>query len=86
MLYEKNWKCDQRIKFEEDFNCLGENTEKYKTFSVPIEKEIRKIDENGEENLRTISYKIKFIECKIYDNPIMKSCRWSCWRNSKNLM
>ena len=25
-------------KFEEKFECLGESTEKYKTFSVPIEK------------------------------------------------
>ena len=26
------------------FEGLGENTEKYKTFSVPIEKEVTKID------------------------------------------
>ena len=25
-------------EFESDFNCLGENTEKYITFSVPIKK------------------------------------------------
>ena len=25
-------------EFEGQFECLGENTEKYKTFSVPIEK------------------------------------------------
>ena len=25
-------------EFEEQFECLGENTEKNKTFSVPIEK------------------------------------------------
>ena len=62
MLYEKNWKYDQWIKFDEDFNCLGENIEKYKTFSVPGEKEIRKAYENGEENVTTISYKIKFID------------------------
>ena len=29
-------------KFEEKFECLGENTEKYITFSVPIKKEITK--------------------------------------------
>ena len=39
--------------------CLGENKEKYKTFSVPIKKEIKKIDKDGNE---TISYKIKFID------------------------
>ena len=29
-------------EFEGEFECLGENTEKYITFSVPIKKEIRK--------------------------------------------
>ena len=41
-------------KVERQFECLGENTEKYKTFSEPI-----KIDlDNG----KTIIYKIKFID------------------------
>ena len=39
---------------------LGENTENHKTFSVPIEKEIQKIDKDGNEYI-TVSYKIKFI-------------------------
>ena len=30
-------------EFEGEFECLGENTEKYITFSVPIKKEITKI-------------------------------------------
>ena len=38
-----------------------ENTEKYKTFSFPIEKE--KNDKTGNEDIITISYKIKFIDC-----------------------
>ena len=33
--------------FEEKFECLEENTEKYKTFSVQIEKEVIKIDKDG---------------------------------------
>ena len=41
-------------EFEGNFECLGENTEKYITFSVPIKK---KIDNNDLE----ITYKIKFI-------------------------
>ena len=41
--------------FEEDFECLGENTEKYKTFSAPIKKKIE--NKNIE-----ITYKIKFID------------------------
>ena len=31
-------------ELEEKFECLKENTEKYKTFSVPIEKEVTKIN------------------------------------------
>ena len=40
--------------FKDQFECLGENTEKYITFSVPIKKE----HDNG----KTITYKIKFID------------------------
>ena len=42
--------------------CLGENTEKYKKFSVPIEKELTNIDKDGNEIVVTISYKMKFID------------------------
>ena len=28
--------------------CLGEKTEKYVTFTVPIEKKVTRIDKNGE--------------------------------------
>ena len=41
--------------FDGNFECLGENTEKYITFSVPIKKKIE--NENIE-----ITYKIKFID------------------------
>ena len=41
-------------EFKGEFECLGENTEKYISFSVPIKKE----HTNGE----TITYKIKFID------------------------
>ena len=34
-------------KFEGKFECLGKNAEKYKNFSIPIEKEIIKIDKDG---------------------------------------
>ena len=42
-------------EFEGNFECLGENTEKYITFSVPIKK---KIDNKDLE----ITYNIKFID------------------------
>ena len=41
-------------EFGGQFECLGENTEKYITFSVPIKKEL----DSG----KTITYKIKFID------------------------
>ena len=49
-------------EFEGKFEWLEENKEKYKTFSVPIKKEITKIDKDGNETVKTISYKIKFID------------------------
>ena len=41
-------------EFKGEFECLGENTEKYISFSVPIKKDLN----NGE----TITYNIKFID------------------------
>ena len=41
--------------FKGQFECLGENTEKYITFCVPIKKE------NNDDN-KVITYKIKFID------------------------
>ena len=49
-------------EFEGEFECLGENTEKRITFSVPIKKEIRKKDKKGNDKIIKISYKIKFID------------------------
>ena len=40
----------------------GENTEKCKTFSIPIEKKVTNIDKDGNESLFTISYKVTFID------------------------
>ena len=42
-------------EFEGNFECLGENTEKYINFSVPIKKRI-------ENKNMDITYKIKFID------------------------
>ena len=41
-------------EFKGQFECLGENTEKYITFSVPINKEL--------ENNKTVTYKKEFID------------------------
>ena len=54
-------------EFEGNFDCLGENTEKYITFSVPIKKKI--------ENKASIeiNYKIKFIDsCRFMSSSLSK--------------
>ena len=53
--YDHHFVIKQLAKeFEGNFNCLGENTEKYITFSVPIKKELH--------NDKAIIYKLKFID------------------------
>ena len=49
-------------ELEGEFECYGENTKKYITFSVPIKKEITKTDKNGNDKITKTSYKIKFID------------------------
>ena len=47
---------------KKQFTCLGENTEKCITFTIPIEKEVTRIDKNGEEITENISYILQFID------------------------
>ena len=49
-------------EFKKQFTCLGANTEKYITFTVPIEKEVTRIDKNGEVVTKNISYILQFID------------------------
>ena len=49
-------------KVEGQFECLGESTENYKAFSVPLENEFTNIDKDGNERVVTISCKIKLID------------------------
>ena len=49
-------------EFEGQFECLGENEENLKSFSVPIIKEMTKIDKDGNKRAINISYKIKLID------------------------
>ena len=54
--YDYHFIIKELVKeFEGNFECLGENTEKYLTFSVPIKKRIENKDIE-------ITYKIKFID------------------------
>ena len=43
-------------EFKGEFECLGENTEKYITFSVPLKKE------NDNDNDKKITYKLMLID------------------------
>ena len=49
-------------EFEKQFTCLGENTKKHITFTVPMEKEVARIDKNGEKITKIISYSLQFTD------------------------
>ena len=49
-------------EFKKQFNSLGENNEKYITFTDPIEKIVTRIDRNGEESTKNICYILRFID------------------------
>ena len=54
--YDYHFIIKELVKeFDGNFDCLGENTEKYITFSVPLKKKIKNKDIE-------ITYKIKFID------------------------
>ena len=56
--YDYHFIIKELVKeFDGNFECLGENTEKYTTLSVPLKKEIKNKNKNIE-----ITYKIKFID------------------------
>ena len=48
--------------FKGKFECLEENSEKYITFSISINKEVTKIDKDGNEKIVNIPYRLKFID------------------------
>ena len=63
-------------ELKKQFTCLGENTEKYITFAVPMEKKVTRVDKNGEEITKHISFMLQFIDThKIYGKFIIKSCQ-----------
>ena len=49
-------------EFQKQFTCLGDNTEEYITLTVPIEKEVTRIDKNEKEITKNISYILQFID------------------------
>ena len=56
--YDYHFIIKELVKeFDGNFECLGENTEKYITFSVPLKKKIK-----NKNKIIEITYKIKFID------------------------
>ena len=49
-------------EFDGGLQCLGENTEKYISLSVKINKKITKKDEDGNKKIINIPYRSKFID------------------------
>ena len=52
----------QQKNFKKKIICLKKNTEKYVTFTVPIESEVTGIHKNGEKITKNISYILKCID------------------------
>ena len=65
--YDYHFVIKELVKeFDGNFDCLGENTEKYITFSVPLKKKIENKDIE-------INYKIKFIDsCRFMSSSLSK--------------
>ena len=49
-------------KPEEKFEYIGGNTEKYKKFSIPLEKKVIRIDKGGNKSVVTALCKIKLTD------------------------
>ena len=49
-------------EFKKQFTFLGENTEKYIIFIVPIEKEVTRTEKHGEQTTKNITYILQFID------------------------
>ena len=60
-------------EFKGQFEYLGENTEKYITFSVPIKKKITKTYKVGNDKIVDISYKIKFIDSSRFMSSLLSN-------------
>ena len=48
-------------EFEKKFSCLVENTQKYKSLSVLIEREVKRIDRFREKITKTLSCRLKLL-------------------------
>ena len=60
-------------EYEKQFNCLGENAEKYLIFSVPMEKEVIKFDRKGKEISKTTCYRLQFTNSAIFMSSLLSN-------------
>ena len=67
--YDYHFIIKELVKeFDGNFECLGENSEKYITFSVPLKKEIKNKNKTIE-----MTYKIKFTDsCRFMSTSLSK--------------
>ena len=59
-------------EFKKQITCAEKNTEKYIASTVLEEKEVTRIDRNGEEITKNIPYTLQLIDC--YGKLIIRSC------------
>ena len=68
--YDYQFKINQLAKeFKGQLECLGENTEKYITFSIPIKK---KLDNN-----KTVMFRLKFIDSFRFMSTSLSSLKFT---------
>ena len=78
-------------EFKGYFHCLGENTEKYITFSVPIKKVLDNDNDNDKKNgkgkkAKTITYRLRFIDsCRFMQDSLSNLVDNLSEVNNKNL-
>ena len=78
-------------EFKKQFTCLGENNEKHINFTVSIEKKVTRIDKNGVEITKNLSYILQVIDnarfmissLSIFVNNLSKGihktkCKYGC--------
>ena len=55
------------------FTCLRPNAEKYINFSVPLEKEVGRIDKKGIQISKKSSYRLQFIDSERFMTSLLSS-------------
>ena len=82
LVFHNGWNYDIHFlieelaeEFKKQFTCLGENTEKYMSFTTLIVKEVIRIDKNREEITKNIFHFTIYWHRLIYGKLNIKSCQ-----------